>query len=71
MAKISLVEEVLKHSDDEIMDFLAERARVVRIGYNSALDNVDPNILFSVCSDMEIISSVIIALDRRNKNRNV
>lgn len=71
MAKISLVEEVLKHSDDEIMDFLADKARAIRMVCNSAVDEVRPEFFYGAVSDLNIVVSVLIELDRRNKNRNV
>lgn len=71
MSKISLVEEVLKHSDDEIMDFLADKARTIRMVCNSAVDELKPEFFYGVVSDLDIVMAILIALDRRNKNRNV
>lgn len=71
MAKISLVNEILTHSDDEIMDFLADKARTIRMVCNSAVDEVKPEFFYGIVSDLDIVASVLIALDRRNKNRDV
>lgn len=71
MAKISLVDEILTHSDDEIMDFLADKARTIRMVCNSAVDEIKPEFFYGIISDLDIVASVLIALDRRNKNRDV
>lgn len=71
MAKISLVDEILTHSDDEIMDFLADKARIIRMVCNSAVDEIKPEFFYGIVSDLDIVASVLIALDRRNKNRDV
>ena len=71
MAKVNLIEDVLKHTDAEIIDYLAVEARIVRGAYKKAIENADPQRLYTVSSDLAIITSVLIALDNRNKQKGV
>lgn len=69
MASINLTDEVLKHTDDEIIEFLAEKAKIVRMVAREAVDNVNPELLYTIVPDIEIMMPVLIALNRRNKER--
>ena len=69
MAKIDLVEEVLKHSDAEIIEYLYGLIANVRRGYNGVIDN--PLYLLEHSGEVEQIYSVLKALDRRNKENDV
>jgi len=68
MAKIDLVEEVLKHSDAEIIEYLYGLIANVRRVYNGV---EDPMWLLSLGCEVEQIYSVLRALDRRNKENDV
>lgn len=69
MASINLTDEVLKHTDDEIIEFLAEKAKIVRMVAREAVDNVNPELLYTIVPEIEIMMPVLIALNRRNKER--
>lgn len=71
MAKIDLIEEVLKHTDPEIIDYLANEARAVRVVYKKALESGDAQRMFAMSADLAILINVIIALDKRNKENDV
>ena len=68
MAKIDLVEEVLNHSDAEIIEYLYGLIANVRRAYNSV---EDPMWLMAYNGEIEQIYSVLKALDRRNKENDV
>ena len=68
MAKIDLVEEVLNHSDAEIIEYLYGLISNVRRAYNSV---EDPMWLIAYDGEIEQIYSVLKALDRRNKENDV
>lgn len=68
MAKIDLVEEVLNHSDTEIIEYLYGLISNVRRAYNSV---EDPMWLMAYNGEIEQIYSVLKALDRRNKENDV
>lgn len=69
MAKINLTEEVLKHSDDEIIEYLLNVSRGIRGTYKRAIESNDSNLLYISHTDVEIITAILTALDRRNKER--
>ena len=69
MAKINLTEEVLKHSDDEIIEYLSNVSKGIRNTFKRAIESDDPNLLYITHTDVEIITTILIALDRRNKER--
>ena len=63
MAKINLVEEVLKHSDDEIIDYLYGLIAGVRRDYISV---EDPKWLLASCGEIDQLYYVLKALKERN-----
>lgn len=69
MAKINLTEEVLKHSDDEIIEYLSNVSKGIRNTFKRAIESDDPNLLYITHTDVEIITTILTALDRRNKER--
>lgn len=66
---INLVEEILKHDEAEIIEYLANVAATVRTVYNQALKAQDPSILYTASSDVSELYAVLKALNRRNENR--
>lgn len=68
MAKINLVEEVLSHSDAEIIEYLFGLIAGIHRAYNSV---EDPMFLLAYSGEIEQVYSVLKALDRRNKENDV
>lgn len=71
MARIDLTEEILRHTDAEIIDYLASEARAVRAAFKKALESGDPQKIFAVSADLTILTNIIVALDKRNKENDV
>lgn len=67
MAKINLVEEVLKHTDEEIIEYLYGLAAGIHREYN----NVDPVSLLASKGEVEQMYSVLKGLKQRNDSRRV
>ena len=67
MAKINILEEVLKHDQDEIVEYLANEAKVVRATLRNAINNNTPELVYSTLVDVEILTNILVELDRRNK----
>lgn len=65
MAKINLVDEVLRHTDEEIIEYLYGLAAGIRRQYN----NVDPVSLLASKGEVEQIYSVLKGLKERNDSR--
>lgn len=71
MAKISLVEDILKHDDEEIIEFLYDEMRDIRFLYNAvtAADKSAPEVLYSAAGSISIVHDVLKELNRRNKEK--
>ncbi len=69
MAKINLAEDILKHDDADIIEYLAEEAKVIRATFNSAQKANRPELLYVARVDLEILTVVLNELDKRNKLR--
>lgn len=67
MAKISILAEIMNHDDAEVIEFLAEEAKVVRATFLSATKENAPEKIYAAAADIEILTSILVALDRRNK----
>lgn len=65
MAKINLVDEVLKHTNEEIIDYLYGLSASIRREYN----NVDPVSLLASKGDIEQMYAVLKGLKQRNDSR--
>lgn len=63
MARINLVDEVLKHTDDEIIEYLYGLAASVRRQYNNV---EDPMWLLASYGEVEQIYSVLKGLKERD-----
>lgn len=67
MAKINLVDEVLKHTDEEIIEYLYGIAADLHRQYSNA---EDPVWLIASCGEVDQIYSVLRGLKQRNDRRN-
>lgn len=66
MAKINLVEEVLKHTDEEIVEYLYGLAANMHRQYNSV---EDPQWLLALCGEIDQMYAVLRGLKQRNDSR--
>lgn len=71
MAKIDLTAEVLKHTDAEIIEYLANEMAAVKRIYTRATKESNPNLLYIATANLDGIYRVIAALDSRNKENDV
>jgi len=69
MARINVAADILKHSDDEIIEYLAEEAKAIRATFNAAQKANRPELLYVARVDLEILTTVLNELDKRNKLR--
>ena len=68
MAKIDLANEVLRHTDEEIIEYLYGLASALYRQYNNV---ENPTMLLSARGDVEQIHTVLRALNRRNKEKSL
>lgn len=67
MAKINLVDEVLKHTDEEVIEYLYGLVAGIRRQYNNV---EDPMWLLTSCGEVEQVYSVLKGLKERNDRLN-
>ena len=68
MAKIDLANEVLRHTDEEIIEYLYGLAATIYRQYNNV---ENPTMLLSAFGDVKQIYAVLQALNRRNKEKSL
>lgn len=68
MAKINLVDEVLKHTDDEIIEYLYGMAADLHRQY---LNVEDPTRLLASYGEVDQIYAVLKGLKQRNDSRKI
>lgn len=66
MAKINLVDEVLKHTDEEIIEYLYGMAADLHRQYNNV---EDPMWLLASCGEVDQMYAVLRGLKQRNDSR--
>lgn len=66
MAKINLVDEVLKHTDEEIVEYLYGLVSDLHRQYNNV---EDPTWLLASCGEVDQLYAVIRGLKLRNDSR--
>lgn len=66
MAKINLVDEVLKHTDEEIVEYLYGLVSDLHRQYNNV---EDPTWLLTSCGEVDQLYAVIRGLKLRNDSR--
>lgn len=66
MAKINLVDEVLKHTDEEIVEYLYGLAANLHRQYSNV---EDPQWLLASCGEVDQMYAVLKGLKQRNDSR--
>lgn len=71
MARINLTNEILNHTDAEIIEYAAEVLRECRTIMNSAKKDKNSELMYAMTTPIAIVHSVLAELDRRNKERSL
>ena len=69
MAKINLTDEVLRHDDPEIIEFLFEKMKQVKSLYLSAAEANQPEVLYAAGENVDLVTDVLRKLNRRNQEK--
>lgn len=69
MASINLTDEIMRHSDDEIIDYLASELAAIKRICTRATNEGSPELLYMAMANLDNVYSVVVALNRRNKER--
>lgn len=67
MAKINPVKEITEHTDAEIIEYLASKMSMVQMLYRRASEANTPEKLYTANDTVELVSSVLSELNKRNK----
>lgn len=71
MPKIDLVEEILKKDEPDIIDFLKDLTQTIRHDYMMAAKENNSNLLWASTYKVTMLSEILKALDKRNKEHSV
>ena len=66
---IDLIKEILSHSDDEVIAYLANELSEIRRVYNRATKEKSPELLYMAAPNLDEVYRILLALDRRNEER--
>lgn len=67
MASIDLTQEVLRHTDEEIIEFLSDTMTDVVRAYAASLKANDPTQIIAVAVKVAQVRDILRALNRRNE----
>lgn len=67
MASIDLTQEVLRHTDEEIIEFLSDTMTDVVRAYAASLKVNDPTQIIAVTVKVVQVRDILRALNRRNE----
>ncbi len=71
MSKINLIDDIMRNTDDDIIEFLTEEVGRIRMAYNNALQEKSPELIYASRTNLEIVYGVLKALRSRNAEKHV
>lgn len=66
---VNLIEDLLKYSDEEIIDYIEGVMSVVVKNYKTTIEAKQPETIWASYGDISLVHSVLKAMKRRNKER--
>ena len=66
---IDLIKEVLNHSDDEVIAYLAAELAEIKRVYVRATKEKTPELLYMAAPNLNEVYAIVNALNRRNEER--
>lgn len=66
---IDLIKEILEHSDEEVIAYLASELTEIRRVYNRAAKEKSPELLYMAAPNLDEVYKIVLALNRRNEER--
>ena len=69
MEKINLIDDILKHDEAEIIEFLADEVGKIRFATVQAVEEQNPDYMYAFKGNLEIVYGVLRELNRRNKEK--
>lgn len=66
---IDVIREILNHSDEEVITYLASELTEIRRVYNRATKEKSPELLYMAAPNLDEVYKIVLALNRRNEER--
>ena len=66
---IDLIKEILNHSDDEVIAYLAAELAEIKRVYVKATKEKSPELLYMAAPNLNEVYAIVNALNRRNEER--
>lgn len=66
---IDLIKEILNHSDEEVIAYLASKLTEIRRVYYRATNEKSPELLYMAAPNLDEVYKIVLALNRRNEER--
>lgn len=66
---IDLIKEILNHSDDEVVAYLAAELAEIKRVYVKATKEKSPELLYMAAPNLNEVYAIVNALNRRNEER--
>lgn len=66
---IDLIKEILNHSDDEVIAYLAAELAEIKRVYVKATKEKTPELLYMAAPNLNEVYAIVNALNRRNEER--
>ena len=66
---INLTEDVLKHSDEEVIEYLSSVMATVVKNYKTSLESKQPEVIWANYGDITMVYNILRSLKRRNDLR--
>lgn len=66
---IDVIREILNHSDEEVIAYLASELTEIRRVYNRATKEKSPELLYMAAPNLNEVYAIVNALNRRNEER--
>lgn len=71
MSKINLTDEILKHTDEEIIEYLTDEMATIKRLYTKATKEKAPELLYVTATNLDDVYRILVALNGRNKGNDV
>ena len=66
---MNIIEDIMKHQDMEIIEYLSKTMSGVVKNYNTSLTQKSPEILWGNFGDIVMVNQILKAMDQRNKEK--
>lgn len=71
MAKIDVIAEIMRHTDDEIIELLNGHIAAAESVVRKAIKDGNPTLMYAMVGDLEMAWRIVNAINRRNQERKI